>query len=214
VKDFEVTNPKQKYKSDLDVFIKESKLEDFVHGSGQTILVSTMHKAKGKEFDNVFVMLTSSSAATDEDKRLLYVAMTRAKQRLNIYFNGHHFKGISTEGLERQKIQRGYLPLSEMVMHLTHKDVNLGYFKYIQKRMTDLMCGDNLIKAEDGWANPDGQLVLKFSRQFNEKLIAIEKSGFILREVKVGFILYWKNEEVKEELKIILPELYFSKLPM
>ena len=213
IKDFEVTNPKQKYKSDLEVFIKESKLEDFVHGSGRVILVSTMHKAKGKEFDNILIMLTSYGGSSDEDKRLLYVGMTRAKQRLNIYFNGDHFKGISIEGLERQKIQGGYLPLSEMVMHLTHKDVYLGYYKYIQKRMAGLMCGDSLVKVEHGWANPEGQLVLKFSKQFNEKLIAIEKSGFLLQEVKVGFILYWKEEDAKEEVIIILPELYFGKQP-
>lgn len=213
IKDFEVTNTKQKYKSDLEVFIKESKLEDFVHGSGQVILVSTMHKAKGKEFDNVFMMLTNYNGSSDEDKRLLYVAMTRAKQRLNIYFNGDHFNGITTDGLERKRIQGGYLPLSEMVMHLTHKDVNLGYFKYVQKHMASMVCGDSLVKAEEGWANQDGKLILKVSRQFNEKLIAIEKSGFILKEVNIGFILYWKGEDATEEVKIILPELYFSKQP-
>ena len=214
IKDFEVTNPKQKYKSDLDVFIKESKLEDFVHGSGQVILVSTMHKAKGKEFDNIFIMLTSYGGSSDEDKRLLYVGMTRAKQRLNIYFNGDHFKGISTEGLERQRIQGGYLPLSEMVMNLTHKDVNLGYFKNVQKHMASLMCGDSLVKAEEGWANPDEKPVLKFSKLFNDRLLAIEKSGFRLQKVKIGFILYWKEEGAKEDVKIILPELYFSKHPL
>ena len=98
-----------------------------------------------------------------------------------------------------------------MIMHLTHKDVNLGYFQYVQKRMENLMSGDKLLKADNGWANPDGKLVLKFSKNFNKKLSAIEKSGFLLQEVKIGFILYWKGDDIKEELKIILPELYFSK---
>lgn len=213
IKDFEATNPKQKYKSDLDTFIRESKLEDFIHKSGDCILVSTMHKAKGKEFDNVFLMLRNFNASLDEDRRLLYVAMTRAKQRLNIYFNVDNFVGFKVEGLERQIIQNGHLPPSEMIMHLTHKDVYLGYFQYVQKRMENLMCGDKLIKADNGWANPDGKLVLKFSKHFNEKLSAIEKNGFFLQEVKIGFILYWKGDDIKEELKIILPELYFSKQP-
>ena len=43
VKDFEATNPKQKYKSDLDIFIRESKLEDFIHKSGR--LYSCFHHA-------------------------------------------------------------------------------------------------------------------------------------------------------------------------
>ncbi|MEZ5148636.1 MAG: AAA family ATPase, partial [Bacteroidales bacterium] len=54
IKDFEATNPKKKYKSDLEVFIRESKLEDFFNDNGETIFVSTIHKAKEKEFDNVF----------------------------------------------------------------------------------------------------------------------------------------------------------------
>ncbi|HMA63680.1 MAG TPA: ATP-dependent helicase, partial [Chitinispirillaceae bacterium] len=57
IRAFETTNPVKKYKSDLDVFIRESRLEDFVQGNGETIFVSTIHKAKGKEFDNVFIML-------------------------------------------------------------------------------------------------------------------------------------------------------------
>ncbi|MDO9256937.1 MAG: RecQ family ATP-dependent DNA helicase, partial [Bacteroidales bacterium] len=57
IRDFEETNPKKKYKSDLEVFIKESKLEDFYSENGEMIFVSTIHKAKGKEFDNVFLLL-------------------------------------------------------------------------------------------------------------------------------------------------------------
>ena len=66
IKDFEATNPKKKYKSDLEVFIRESKLEDFFNENGETIFVSTIHKAKGKEFDNVFLMLENFNPATDE----------------------------------------------------------------------------------------------------------------------------------------------------
>jgi len=161
IKDFEVTNPKQKYKSDLDGFIKESKLEDFVHGSGQVILVSTMHKAKGKEFDNVFIMLTSYSGSSDEDKRLLYVGMTRAKQRLNIYFNGDHFKKHFHRRIGTAKNSRRIFATVGMVMNLSHEDVHLGYFKFVQKRIENLMCGDSLVKAEDGWANRDGKFGFK-----------------------------------------------------
>ncbi len=54
IKDFELSNPKKKYQSDFEVFVKESNFEDFVNTNGETIFVSTIHKAKGKEFDNVF----------------------------------------------------------------------------------------------------------------------------------------------------------------
>jgi ATP-dependent DNA helicase RecQ len=71
----------------LEVFIRESKLEDFFNDNGETIFVSTIHKAKGKEFDNVFLMLENFNPATDEAKRQLYVAMTRAKKNLTVHLN-------------------------------------------------------------------------------------------------------------------------------
>src|SRR5690606_30208902 len=71
IKDFESTNPKRKYLSDFDVFVRESKLEDFYNDSGETIFVSTIHKAKGKEFDNVFLLLQDVTYVTDEVKRQL-----------------------------------------------------------------------------------------------------------------------------------------------
>lgn len=211
INDFESINAKQKYQSDLYAFITESKIEDFVHKSLDTVLVSTMHKAKGKEFDNVFIMLKDFNAVSDEERRLLYVAMTRAKHRLNIYFNVDIFREISVEGMKRQTIQNGQLP-PEMVMHLTHRDVNLGYFKYVQKRMETVMCGDGLIKNTEGWANSDGKTVLKFSKQFHDRLAGIEKSGYVLSEVKVGFTLYWQDDGMNEEIKIILPELYLKRV--
>jgi len=67
------------------VFIRESKLEDFLGDDGETIFVSTIHKAKGKEFENVFIMLENCDLSSDEKKRPLYVAMTRAKQNLFIH---------------------------------------------------------------------------------------------------------------------------------
>ncbi len=101
IKQFEYSNPKKKYKSDLEVFVRESKLEDFYNENGETIFVSTIHKAKGKEFDNVFIMLENFNPATDEAKRQLYVAMTRAKRNLTIHLNGNYLDNLTTENLER-----------------------------------------------------------------------------------------------------------------
>ena len=89
IRDFEQTNTRYKYISDLEVFIRESKLEDFYDESLETIFVSTIHKAKGREFDNVYLMLDRFSCMTDESRRLLYVAITRTKQNLTIHYNGN-----------------------------------------------------------------------------------------------------------------------------
>jgi ATP-dependent DNA helicase RecQ len=97
IKQFEDSNSKKKYKSDLEVFVRESKLEDFYNENGETIFVSTIHKAKGKEFDNVFIMLENINPATDEAKRQLYVAMTRAKRNLAIHLNGNYLDNLTAE---------------------------------------------------------------------------------------------------------------------
>ena len=94
---FQDTNTKIKYRSDFEIFIKESKLEDFIIQQGETINVSTIHKAKGKEFDNVFLLLDEFDANSDNNKRQLYVAMTRAKQNLSIHYNGNCFNVIDAE---------------------------------------------------------------------------------------------------------------------
>ncbi len=93
-------------------------LEDFFNENGETIFVSTIHKAKGKEFDNVFLMLENFNPTTDEAKRQLYVAMTRAKQNLTIHLNGNYLDNITAENLEKVEDRETYLPPSELAMHL------------------------------------------------------------------------------------------------
>lgn len=213
IKDFEATNPKKKYKSDLDVFITESRFEDFYSENGVTIFVSTIHKAKGKEFDNVFLLLENFEVETDEKKRQLYVAMTRAKQNLTIHLNGNYLNNITAEGLKRIDNLHQYNQLSEFAMHLSHADLNLGYFKFVQQRVNKLISGDSLLPCEEGCKNSNGKLVLKFSKKFLEKLVKEKEEGFNLKEARVNFIVYWKAEdEAEDEVKIILPELLFERI--
>lgn len=211
IKDFETTNNKKKYKSDFEVFIRESKLEDFMNENGETIFVSTIHKAKGKEFDNVFILLENFDSKEDKMKRQLYVAMTRAKQNLTIHLNDHFLDQYKTDGLERIENNNTFESLSALTLHLSHKDIYLGYFEFIQKRIETLISGDTIKVCDEGCKNENGDFVLKFSKKFLEQLVKIKNSGFELKEAKVNFIIYWKPEDKEHELKVILPELYFEK---
>jgi ATP-dependent DNA helicase RecQ len=213
--DFQVTNPKVKYISDLELFIRESKLEDYNAQSGETILVSTIHKAKGKEFDHVFILLDDFDDHTDDAKRQLYVAMTRARQNLSIHYNGKYLDNIMADGLHR--INDSFIhPMPELLMyHLTHKDVNLGYFRYIQRRLNLLTSGDTLGINDRGLVTVKGVQIVIFSKAFLEVRASLENKGYRLTESKVRFVLFWesKDEEYGEtrEIKIILPELVFEK---
>ena len=211
IKDFEAANPKRKYKSDLEVFIRESKLEDFFNENGKTIFVSTIHKAKGKEFDNVFLMFENFNPSTDEAKRQFYVALTRAKENLTVHLNSNFLDNISADNLERIENNKTYLPPKELVTHLTHKDVWLDYFSNRQHLISQLKSGDVLTLNGDECLNSNGQSVLKFSQHFLKQIESIKENNYRLKSVKVNFIVYWLKEEAEQEVKIILPELYFDK---
>ena len=63
--------------------ICESKLEHFYRYSYDTIYVSTFSKAKGREFDNVFMMLNQDHNKGLVDDRQLYEAMTGQRKAHN-----------------------------------------------------------------------------------------------------------------------------------
>lgn len=213
--DFQETNPKVKYSSDFEIFIKESKLEDFVSKSGETIIVSTIHKVKGKEFDNVFLMLDGFKENSEDAKRQLYVAMTRANQNLTIHYNGNYLSTIKAERLHHIKYPGTPIPPKHLVYHLTHKDINLGYFNFIQQRFTSLKSGDPLNVNEQGLVNSSNDQIVKFSKSFQGVRETFEKQGYQLTQSRIRFILFWEsiNEDTGEqkEIKIVLPELYFEK---
>ena len=133
----------------MDIFIRESKIEDFFGENVETIFISTIHKAKCREFDNVFLLLDEFSIRTEEAMRQLYVAMTRAKRNLTIHYNGNYLDFIKAEGLEIINDSEAYLPPSQLAMQLTYKDVWLDYFISCQRLISQLNSGDVLAVKEN-----------------------------------------------------------------
>lgn len=209
--DFETVNSKYRYKSDLEVFIRESRLEDFLDGSKDTVLVSTIHKAKGREFDNIIMMLDGFSPSTDEELRQLYVGLTRARNNLIIHSNSSYFDSVDVEGIKRFYDRRKYDAPSHIFMDLTHKDIYLDYFYSCQNLILNMVSGDDLVPCEDGCLNRNGQQVLRYSRQMLNKIGELARLGYKIRNVKVRFIVFWHKEDAESEIKIILPELSLEK---
>lgn len=96
-----------------------------------TVVLMTLHAAKGLEFDNVAIvginedLLPSSRSANDpdgleEERRLLYVGITRARERLILsYARNRHTYGQLTEHLPSRFIRE--IPSSLFTRH------DLGY---------------------------------------------------------------------------------------
>jgi ATP-dependent DNA helicase RecQ len=156
-------------------------------------------------------MLENINPTTDEARRQLYVAMTRAKQNLTVHLNSDFLDDLTAENLERVDDREIYLPPNEITMHLTFKDVWLDYFINKQYLESQLTSGDTLTLNGDECLNSKGQSVLKFSQQFVKQIQSMRERNYELKSAKVNFILYWLKEGEEKDVKIVLPELYFAR---
>lgn len=211
IRNFEEANPKVKYRSDLETFIRESRLEDFYEERRETILVSTMHKAKGREFDNVFIMLDGYRMDSDDAVRQLYVAVTRAKRRLVIHYNGYCLNRIRVEGTEYIEDDRMYHPPSHLAVQLTHRDVWLDYFYSVRNIVEQMQSGDTLTVGDGCCLDSNGRVVLRFSKKFNEDVARIKQKGYRPVSASIRFILHWKREDAEDEALVVLPMIVFKK---
>lgn len=212
IDDFHEINPKTKYKTDLETFIRESKLEDLNTVKSAKIAVSTIHKAKGKEFDNLYLLLDRFKAIDDDEKRKLYVAITRAKQNLTIHFNNSVFDNISVDGMKSTVDSNSYPEPDELVLHLNHRDIFLNYFEDVQDRIDLMLSGYTLRPSINGLHDHDNKIVVKYSNAFKEKIEQFNKQGLHLTEASVNHILYWKSDdENSREIKILLPKIILKK---
>lgn len=210
ISDFEKINVYKKYKSDWKTFLSESKLEDFINIDSETIYVSTIHKAKGKEFDNVFLVLEGFDSYNEECKRQFYVAVTRAKNNLVIHYNGSYLRNIIVNNMSYENDNFVYSSPQSISCLLTHRDVNLGYFEWIQGRVNGLVSSEGLAVVAEGLSSSKG-LVVKFSNGFSNRINQLNQKGYKMTGARVNFIVYWFSKETKKELKVVLPEVEFTR---
>ena len=213
--DFEATHS-VKYRSDFEEFLNESKFEDFYDEQDQEVIyVSTIHKSKGREFDNVYMMLKNSAGKTDAERRALYVGMTRAKSNLYIHTNTTLFDKYRIDGVEHVVDGAEYGEPSEIMLQTTHKDVVLDFFKNKKEIIFNLRSGTKL-KLDDVYlvAELNGRdvRVAKLSKAFVETLEKLTDKGYSPKSAEVRFVVAWKGEEDTEEAPIVLADIGFEKL--
>ena len=214
LKDFEKIYP-TKYRTDLEEFVRESSYEDFYDDNDKEVIyVSTIHKAKGREFDNVYMMLKNEQLVNDASRRKIYVGMTRAKRELHIHTNTNIFDNFKNEKANFVVDENNYNEPLEIMLQTTHKDVVLDFFKNKKELISSLRSGSTL-KIDDIFLsaeiNGKDVKVAKFSKSFVDKLEFLERKGYKLTKSNIQFIVFWKNEEDVEEVPIILANLIFSK---
>lgn len=208
---FEQTN-RAKYYSDLKEFVFESSVEDFCDITESDIVVSTIHKAKGHEFDHVLMLITHPEHPTDEILRRYYVGMTRAKQTLTIHTNGNLFDTLHTA--QHLYDTQAYDEPNEIVLQLSHKDVNLGISKPHKDTILSLRSGMPLTYHDHCLCLPStSKDIAQFSIKMNEKIGKWELKGYKITTAKIRFIVAWKSKDAPKDEKesaIVLADLVMT----
>ena len=199
-----------RYRSDWENFLHESGLEDFEQTDGQAVVVSTMHKAKGREFDQVFLVSDDFNPDTDEARRTLYVAMTRARHSLRIHTKGRIPAEIRDQAMEITRVKDTYGLPEEILLPLTHRDVVLDSFKKRQIEIRAMRCGDELIWRENRlWLKkkPDAAAV-RLSAACTERVKRLESKGYRIASARIRVMVFWDpDDDHPGEIMIILPDL-------
>lgn len=213
--------PGRKYISDFENFLLESRLEDFSKSRSSEIIVSTIHKSKGCEYDNVYISLKGLGDITDRERRMIYVGMTRAKNNLSVHFSNVNL--FLDKSLQRLIIEDNtvYGAPMEVLMQLSHRDVVLDIFKGCQDSLPGLLSGTGLFVSGDYlYAETGGRRVkvLRFSSAFRTQLSRMVSKGYLPVKAKVRFQVFWSYEEptgetgspTRSEIMIVLPDLLLA----
>lgn len=209
---FEETN-KVKYYTDFKEFVFESSVEDFCDLSGADVVVSTIHKAKGREFDDVYMLITKSQRVNDEVLRRYYVGATRAKERLFVHTNDSLFDRVPAD--EHRVITQQYGLPDEITLQLSHKDVNLGFFKHRKNEILALRAGHALRFENNYLYDYDTNLaVAQLSQKMQGDLRLWYEKGYSVISASIRFIVAWRPKDASREEKesaILLADLILGK---
>lgn len=208
---FEQTN-KVRYLNDFKEFVFESAVEDFCDVSGADVVISTIHKAKGREFDDVYMLISDSYAKDAHLMRRYYVGITRAKNRLFIHTNGDCFNRLSTDRYFVD--QRQYDMPEEIVLQLSHKDVYLGFFKERKQEVLALRGGDSLNYNDFFlYSSSTNKPVARLSLKMQDTLSEWEERGYKVKSASVRFVVAWKPKDAQKnesETAVLLADLVLS----
>ena len=196
---------KTQFVSDWHAFLRESSEEDFLQVDQTSVSVTTMHKAKGREFDHVVLALGNFRLTDEASKRVLYVAATRARQSLTIHACGALGDFLRMEEQPEMQSLSGFtveqaeepVPSPEqLLIQMSFRDVQLGYFDFVQKRLSRLRSGDALQVDADGCLDRFGSRVVKFSKKALADLETWRARGYApIRATVNHMIFWWKPDE-------------------
>lgn len=190
----------------FEEYLELIEFEEF-EVSKSKVIVSTMHKSKGKEFESVYVCMGKNSIHNDYDIRLLYVAFTRAKKCLHLHVKDSTLDTFNKYFDTLKEYQNTDEEPNILVFVMGLGDISLAN-KYSARgvKAQDLIAGESVdvIENEYGIALYKNNLqVAKLSKldtvKFNRISNKIEEKkaqGYkLVNQAEIDYIVNWKNDD-------------------
>lgn len=203
----EIINSQKHFISIFEQYLKEIKFDEFEYTKSK-VVVSTMHKAKGKEWDDVYICVQDNFIKNDYDKRLLYVAISRAKNNLYIHTKDNIFNFLTnycTDNYFYNTIDNqpnriifmmtlGDIVLSDKysVIGIKNTKPNAGEIAVIRNNQYNKLCIFKNNQQICKLSNIDFSKQDRLSTKIDQK----EKNGYILENnIDIEYIVEWKDKE-------------------
>mgnify|MGYP001240518187 CR=1 FL=1 len=190
------------------------------------LLLMTAHRAKGLEFDHVLILDADGwQARSDEERRLFYVAMTRARQTLTLCERqGGRHPFVSDVHPPALRTQPAPPPLQPTALYRIHTcKPDKVYLSWVGKKapsatvhraIAALRIGDALTlrprqDGTPGWelANSSNQVVGLMAKEFRPplgRIIAVRVAAIQVRKAKPG-----ETDIRSPRWEVVLPEFEY-----
>ncbi len=197
------------FMSDLNNLLFETYNSDIYKESN--IVISTFHKAKGKEFDNVYIVYPYEKIDTDADVRKFYVGITRAKSFLSIHTNIKSNRSRIPNTIVEYNIKE-YIEPDYIEVLLNHKDINLGWCKTFHKNIINTWSGKEIYLDDKNTLKDGARNLTYLSKKGSEDHLERLNKGYKLVKVEINHLVYWYDVVENNETLIVLPKLVYKKI--
>jgi ATP-dependent DNA helicase RecQ len=212
--------------TEFEKYLYEIEFEEF-ESTKAKVIVSTMHKAKGKEFDSVYLMVENNFIQDDYQRRLLYVAITRAKENLYIHTQDCCFKIFESLANDVSMINITHEEPSSIILTMGLGDLSLSNKSAADGiDMTNPVAGEiisiEMQRYHDGAVrfklSKNGQTIGVLSKpdggtdRLSAKILHKEKEGYILdSNAEIEYVVIHQDTITKESHLQVLSNITMNR---
>lgn len=215
---FEKQNLTKEYNKEAFIEFLESQDLESLEMNKNNITITTIHKAKGLEFDIVHFGLNGygNNREAGYETRLIYMAITRAKEELNIhikddiqlsYLNFKFAKDLNIANLDSKDYPHNDAPLDRRVSFVMGlNDINLGMKKNHTKIIQHIKAGD---KAKV-YYNDNKISIIAYDKNVYIGTLAESSKNFYqkVQQYEIKGYTFDKEAEVKYLVKVFVEYTY------